>query len=137
MTPAGLSTLLQAFFARRLIGQLSASPHTVAAYRDTFRILLRFATERLRRAPSDLRVEDIDAPFISRFLDALERQRGNSERTRNCRLAAVHAFFRYVAIEDPAHALQCQQILAIPSKRHERNPVEFLSRGGRGAPRRS
>lgn len=127
MTPAGLSTLLQAFFARRLIGQLNASPHTVAAYRDTFRLLLRFATERLRRAPSDLRVEDIDAPFISRFLDALERQRGNSERTRNCRLAAVHAFFRYVAIEDPAHALQCQQILAIPRKRHERGPVEFRS----------
>jgi integrase len=127
MTQASLSGLLQRFFTERLVGQLNASPHTVAAYRDTFRILLRFASGRIERAPCDLLVEDLDAAFVSRFLASLETQRRNSESTRNCRLAAVHAFFRYVAVEEPARALQCQQVLAIPRKRHERGPVEFLA----------
>ncbi len=121
-------SLLQRFFSDRLINQLSASPHTVASYRDTFRLLLSFATERLRRSPSDLNMDQLDETFVTAFLDHLEHKRGSSIRTRNTRLAAVHAFFQYVAISEPAHALRCQRVLAIPSKRYVRKPVEFLTR---------
>jgi site-specific recombinase XerD len=118
--------LLQAFFTDRLLHQRRASPHTVAAYRNTFRLLLRFAATRLGRAPSRLALADLDAAFLGEFLDHLERDRGNSARSRNARLAALHAFFRYVALAEPAHALHCQRVLAIPSKRFERGIVEFL-----------
>jgi len=127
MTAASFPSLLQRFFTHRLLGQLSASPHTVASYRDTFRLLLRFAADRLRRAPSDLQLEQLDASFLGTFLDYLEHERGNCVRTRNTRLAALHAFFRYVALSEPAYALHCQRVLAIPSKRYARGPVEFLS----------
>jgi site-specific recombinase XerD len=127
MTATKFPCLLQRFFTDRLLGQLNASPHTVAGYRDTFRLLLHFAMDRLKRAPSDLRLEDLDAPFLGAFLDYLEHERGNCARTRNTRLAALHAFFRYVAFSEPAFALHCQRVLAIPSKRYERGPVEFLS----------
>ena len=90
-------------------------------------MLLRFASERLRRAPSQLRMEDLDAPFLGKFLEDLELTRGNCARTRNNRLAALHAFFQYVAVSEPALALHCQRVLAIPSKRYERGPVEFLT----------
>ena len=126
MTTASLPPLLQRFFTDRLLGQLGASPHTIACYRDAFRLLLRFAAERLRRAPSGLRVEDLDAAFLAQFLDHVEHTRGCSARTRNIRLSALHAFFRYVALEEPPYALHCQRVLAIPAKRHERRPVEFL-----------
>ena len=118
--------LLQAFFTDRLIRQRRASPHTVAAYRNSFRLLLGFATARLRRAPSRLVMADLDAAFLGEFLDHLEQERGNCARSRNARLAALHAFFRYVAASEPAHALHCQRVLAIPSKRFERGVVEFL-----------
>lgn len=126
MSASDFPALLQAFFTDRLLAQRQASPHTVAAYRNTFRLLLRFAAERLGRAPSHLLLSDLDATFLGKFLDYLERERGNSARSRNARLAALHAFFRYVAFTDPAHALLCQRILAIPSKRFERGIVEFL-----------
>jgi len=122
-----LQSLIQLFFTDRLLKQLGVSPHTVAAYRDAFRLLLQFASERLRRAPSALGIEDLDAPFLGTFLDYLEAVRGNGTRTRNNRLAALHAFFHYVSISEPSLALQCQRILAIPSKRHERAPVAFLT----------
>jgi integrase/recombinase XerD len=128
MSPvASLPALLQRFFTDRLLGQLGASPHTIAAYRDTFRLLLRFAAGQLGRAPSALRLEDLDAAFLGGFLDHLERERGNSPRTRNNRLGALHAFARYVALTEPAQALHCQQVLAIPTKRYTREPVEFLT----------
>ena len=127
MKEASLQSLVQLFFTDRLLKQLGVSPHTVAAYRDSFRLLLQFASERLRRPPSELRIEDIDAPFLGKFLDYLEEVRGNCARTRNNRLAALHAFFQYVSISEPALALHCQRILAIPSKRHERAPVAFLT----------
>jgi integrase/recombinase XerD len=127
MSTANFPGLLQRFFMDRLVHQLGASEHTVASYRDTFRLLLCFAEERLGRAPSALHLGDLDAPFLSLFLDHLEAGRHNCIRTRNTRLAALHAFFRYAAFAGPAHALQCQQVLAIPGKRHERGPVEFLS----------
>lgn len=127
MSTGGLASHLRSFFTDRLLGQLDASPHTVAGYRDTFRLLLRFAAKRLHRAPSDLRVEELNASFVGAFLEHLERERGNSARTRNTRLAALHAFFKHVALSDPGLALDCQRVLAIPAKRYDRGPVEFLT----------
>jgi site-specific recombinase XerD len=124
---ADFPALLQAFFTDRLLRQRHASPHTITAYRATFRLLLRFASARLGRAPSNLEIANLDAALVGDFLDHLERDRGNSARSRNARLAALHAFFRYVAITEPAHALHCQRVLAIPSKRFDRGLVEFLS----------
>lgn len=128
MISAGLPSLLQSFFTDRLLRQRQASPHTIAGYRDSFRLLLQFAKERLGKKPSKLMIEDLDAPFLGAFLEHLESVRKNSARTRNARLAAIHSFFQYVALEEPAHALHCQRILAMPNKRHERRPIEFLNR---------
>src|SRR5437867_11294794 len=127
MNASSFPALLQRFFTERLITQQGASPHTIAGYRDTFRLLLQFATERLGRMPSVLRLEELDAEFLERFLEHLEHDRRNRPRTRNHRLSALHAFFRYVALAEPAFGLQCQRILAIPAKRFERGPVEFLT----------
>jgi integrase/recombinase XerD len=127
MSVSSFQSLLQSFFTDRLLKQLGASRYTIAAYRDAFRLLFQFASKRLGRTPSELLMENLDASFLGEFLDYLEADRGNSARTRNNRLAAIHAFFRYVAISEPALALQCQRILAIPSKRYRRNPVEFLT----------
>ena len=126
MTAADFPALLQSFFTDRLLRQRQASPHTVAAYRATFRLLFRFAAARLGRAPSRLVIADLDAAFLGEFLDHLEHERGNSARSRNARLAALHAFFRYVALTEPTHALHCQRVLAIPNKRFARGIVEFL-----------
>lgn len=127
MSPAGLPSLVQRFFTQRLLEQQGLSSHTVASYRDTFRLLLAFATKHIGRVPSKLRIEDFDVSLIEAFLQHLEHSRGNSVRTRNTRLAALHAFFRFVAVSEPALFLQCQRILAIPSKRCEHGPVEFLT----------
>ena len=127
MSAADFPSLLQRFFVDRLVRQLGASPHTVASYRDTFRLLLCFTCDRLGREPSDLRLEDLDATLLVQFLVHLERERHVSVRTRNTRLAALRSFFRYVAFCEPAHALLCQRVLVIPNKRHERGPIEFLS----------
>ena len=96
-TPADLSPLLEAFFTQRLIAQRKVSPHTINSYRDTFRLLLKFAERRLRCPPSKLTVENLAAPFLAAFLDHLEADRANGPRTRNLRLAAIHSFFRYAA----------------------------------------
>jgi site-specific recombinase XerD len=128
MISADLPSLLQSFFTDRLLRQRQASPHTIAGYRDCFRLLLHFAKERLGKMPSKILIEDLDVPFLCLFLEHLEGVRKNSARTRNARLAAIHSFFQYVALEEPAHALHCQRILAVPNKRHERRPIEFLNR---------
>jgi site-specific recombinase XerD len=127
MSVSSLQSLIQCFFTDRLLKQQGASQYTVAAYRDAFRLLLQFGCKRLGRSPSKLLIEDFDVPFLGQFLQHLELDRGNCTRTRNNRLAAIHAFFQYVAINEPACALQCQRVLAIPSKRYERGPVEFLT----------
>jgi integrase/recombinase XerD len=127
MSVSSLQSLIQRFFTDRLLKQLGASQYTVAAYRDAFRLLLQFGCERLGRPPSGLLMADLDVPFLGQFLQHLELDRGNCTRTRNNRLAAIHAFFQYVAINEPALALQCQRVLAIPSKRYQRGPVEFLT----------
>jgi site-specific recombinase XerD len=125
MTP--LAPLLEAFFSDRLLRQRRASPHTIAAYRDAFRLLLAFAEKHLRKAPSDLLLADLDAPLIAAFLDHLETERGNAARSRNARLAAVHSFFRFAAVREPAHAGIIQRVLALPQKRCDKDLVAFLA----------
>ena len=127
-TTANLAVLLQAFFTDRLIRQRQASPHTIASYRDTFRLLLGFAQQRLKKAPSALALEDIDAPFVDAFLDHLEKERGIGPRSRNTRLAAVRSFFHYAAFSEPGHSALIQRVLAMPIKRYDRRPIEFLTR---------
>lgn len=123
-----LAPLLEAFFVDRLIRQRQVSEHTIAAYRDSFRLLLRFAQARLGKSPSQLKLDDLDAAFISAFLDHLEGERNNSVRTRNARHAAIRSLFRYVALEEPAHAALIQRVLAIPQKRCAHPLVTFLDR---------
>ena len=119
--------LVQAFFTDRLLRQRGARPNTVAGYRDSFRLLLQFAAERLGKDPSNLSLEDLDAPFLGDFLNHLEKDRCNSARTRNTRLAAIHSFFRYVSFHEPRCIDLCRRVLAIPSKRYERKLIEYLT----------
>ena len=120
--------LLERFFTQRLMQQREASAHTIASYRDTFRLLLKFVQKRLCKAPCTLSLEDIDARIVVDFLAELEKVRKVTARTRNLRLTAIHSFFRYVAFEAPAHAAQIQRVLAIPAKRFARKLVPFLNR---------
>jgi integrase/recombinase XerD len=122
-----LAPALQAYFTERLINQRAASPNTIAAYRTTFRLLLRFAAQRTATAPSKLDLDALDANLISAFLDHLERGRGNSPATRNNRLAAIHSLFGYLALHHPEHAGNIQRILAIPPKRTERHLLTYLT----------
>ena len=122
-----LAPTLQAFFTDRLIGQKRASAHTIAAYRDTLRLLLTFAAEHAGKPPSDLDIEDLQAPLIGAFLDHLEHERGNTIRTRNARLAAIRSLFRYAALRHPEHAATIQRVLAIPTKRHDQALITFLT----------
>ncbi|MGO9335293.1 MAG: tyrosine-type recombinase/integrase [Acidimicrobiales bacterium] len=123
-----LAPTLEAFFTTRLALQQEASPATVASYRDTIRLLVRFASERTRRPPQELDLADLDAPLIGAFLEHLERQRNNSARTRNARLAAIRALFGFAALSHPEHGASIQRVLAIPQKRFERAVVCFLTR---------
>jgi len=125
---SALAPTLQAFFTDRLVRQRHASPETVAAYRDALRLLVCFASHQLHKPPSQLGIDDLDASLIASFLDHLERERGNSVRTRNARLAAVHSLFRFAALRHPEHAELIQRVLAIPPKRFERALISFLSR---------
>ena len=125
MTP--LAPLLQNFFSDRLMTQCRVSPHTISAYRDTFRLLLGFASLRLKKAPCDLSLEDLQAELVGEFLNHLERSRKNGIRTRNARLAAIRSFFRYLAAREPTRLGMIQRVLAIPQKRFERNIVRFLT----------
>lgn len=122
------ATLLEGFFTSRLMQQQQASPHTIASYRDTFRLLLRFAYERLETRPSALKFEQVDATIITAFLHEMEDKRGVSARSRNLRLSAVRSFFQYAAFEVPDHAAQIQRVLAIPGKRYTRKQVCHLTR---------
>lgn len=122
-----LPGLIEGFFTRRLVSQRNVSAHTIASYRDTFRLLFAFAEKELHRAPTQLALEDLNAEFIGHFLDMVERERGNGARTRNLRLTAIRSFFRYAALEVPEHASLIQRVLAIPPKRCERKIVGFLT----------
>jgi len=127
-TQPSFSALLQAYFTDRLVGQRNASPHTIASHRDTFRLLLGFAQQALKKAPPALAITDLDAPFIGRFLAHVEKDRGNTPQTRNVRLAAIHSFFNYLALQEPSLGALAQRVLAIPGKRHKTKPVDFLTR---------
>ena len=127
MTAHPLPPQVQTFFTERLINQLGASPNTVASYRDTFRLLLGFASNETGRRPTDLRVEDIDAGLVGRFLDDLESGRHNSIRSRNTRLTAIRSFFSHVSRREPALLDHCRQVLALPSKRFDQRMIEYLS----------
>ena len=126
MNAATLPALIQRFFTDRLCVQMEASRNTVAGYRDTFRLLLRYASARHGKPPVKLTVEDIDADLIADFLVHTETTRGNSARSRNTRLAAIRSFYRYVAMNDPTSLLHCQRILAMPNKRYVKRTVTFL-----------
>lgn len=123
-----VAALLQRYFTQRLMQQRQASPHTIASYRDTFKMLLQFTNKRLHKAPSALRLGDIDAPLVVAFLDDLEVSRSITARTRNLRLTALHSFFRFASYEAPTHAAQIARVLAIPAKKFTRALVPFLSR---------
>jgi integrase/recombinase XerD len=121
-----LAPTLEAFFTERLAHQRQASPHTIASYRDSLRLLLQFAQQRTGVPPSRLDLADLDAKLIGAFLDHLELERGSSVRTRNIRLAAVRALFGFAALRHPEHAALIQRVLDIPQKRYESNDVSFL-----------
>src|SRR5215468_5562417 len=126
--PANLPALLQSFFTTRLMTQRKVSPHTIASYRDTFRLLLQFAQKRLHKAPSQLALDDLDASLVGTFLEDLEKRRHNGPRSRNLRLTAIRSFFRYASLEAPAHSGLIQRVLAIPNQRQRRTLVGFLTR---------
>ena len=127
-TQSDFPRLLAMFFTKRLMQQRQASPHTIASYRDTFRLLVRYAQRKLNKSPSKLVLEDFDSTFLGAFLSHLENERGNNARTRNTRLAAIRSFFCYVALQEPCHAALAQRVLAIPDKRYTRRSVAFLNR---------
>lgn len=124
----GLPTLIERFFTERLMRQRNVSPHTIASYRDTFRLLFSFAHARLRKPPSGLALRDLDASFISGFLDDIEKSRSVSVTTRNLRLTAIRSFFRFAAFEVPDHSDHIQRVLSIPTKRHDKRQMHFLER---------
>src|SRR2546425_924156 len=126
-SPSSFAVLLEGFFTERLMHQRQASPHTIASYRDTFRLLLQYTEKRLRKPPSRLTFEEIDAPLLAGFLNDLEKTRGITPRSRNLRLTAIRSFFHYAAYETPAHSAQIQRVLAIPGKRHDRVQIHFLT----------
>jgi site-specific recombinase XerD len=124
---SALAPAMQAYFTDRLVAQRGASPNTIAAYCQTFRLLLQFAANRTATTPSELDIAELDAPLIAAFLEHLENVRGNSVRSRNHRLAAIHSLFAYLALHHPEHAASIQRVLAIPHKRTERNLVTYLT----------
>lgn len=123
-----LAPTLEAFFTQRLMTQLSASPHTIASYRDSWRLLLGYVHQQTGTCPSALDIAQLDAPTIGAFLTHLEVDRGSAIRTRNLRLAAIHSLFRFAALHHPEHAASIQRVLAIPQKRYERTDITFLNR---------
>jgi integrase/recombinase XerD len=125
---SNVATLIERYFTDRLMRQRNVSTNTIASYRDTFRLLFTFAQARLRKPPSALVLEDLDAPFVNSFLGDLEKNRGASIRTRNLRLTAIRSFFRFVSFEEPARGDLIQRVLAIPNKRHDKRQVHFLTR---------
>ena len=124
---SALAPLLQAFFTERLARQRDASPHTIASYRDSFRLLLTFLYEQTGKSPSKLQLEDLDAARITAFLSYLENERSNSVRTRNARLTAIHSFFHFAALKAPECSERIARVLAIPEKRHESTLISYLT----------
>jgi integrase/recombinase XerD len=120
-------SLLESFFLDRLMREKQVSAHTITSYRDTFRLLIQYARRRLHKTPSDLSVPELDSAFVGEFLDHLEKERANSARSRNVRLAAIHSFFKYVSLHAPEYSAVAQRVLAMPRKRYIRRPIDFLT----------
>lgn len=120
--------LCQSFFSKRLVTQRRASPHTVSAYAQTFRLFLAYAERQLRTPPSKLSLAQLDADLVAGFLGSLESDRGNGVRSRNARLASLRSFYQFAALEAPQHAGLIQRVLAIPYKRLTRRLVGYLTR---------
>ena len=127
-TTPDFSPLCQSFFSKRLMAQRKASPHTISAYAQTFRLLMTYAQKRLGTPPSKLSLAQLDAPFIAKFLDDLESSRANGARSRNARLASLRSFYHYAALEAPQYAGLIQRVLGIPYKRLARRLVTYLTR---------
>ena len=127
MTVPTVTSLLQGFFTERLVRQLQASPQTISAYRDTIKLLLMFAAQKTKKAPSRLTIDDLDAVTVGAFLSYLDNERHNSTATRNARLAAIHSFYRYALPLIPDRAHTASQVLAIPQRRHDRAIVSYLT----------
>src|SRR5438477_12110577 len=123
-----IAPLVQSFFTDHLVHQRRASPQTVASYRDTFRLLIQHLSQTTGKKPSDLTLDDLQAKAIMRFLDGIERDRGNSVQTRNARLAAIRSFFRLVTLREPARLDLAAQVLAIPTQRADRRLIGYLTR---------
>lgn len=121
-----LAPTLQRFFTTRLASQYGASPHTVSAYRDSWRLLLNYTSRETGTEPAELDLAQINAELINGFLTDLEEERGNSVRTRNCRLAAVHSFLSYASRYHPEHLDTISRVLAIPAKRKPRPEISYL-----------
>jgi site-specific recombinase XerD len=129
MTNSSLvAPLLQVFFTDYLCHQKRVSPQTIISYRDTFRLLLTFLRDITGIEPCALRVVDLDAPAVLRFLDHLEQQRGNTVSSRNVRLSAIRSFFRLVALRDPESIGFATRVLAIPVKREDKKLIGYLTR---------
>jgi len=128
MKPTDFSVHVTTFLTHYLATQRNVSPNTIKAYRDVFTLLLRFCRDLQGIAPERLRLEQLDVSLVEAFLDYLEKERRSAPTTRNHRLAALHAFFRYLQSEEPDRMLQCQKILAIPQRRHARATVGYLSK---------
>jgi integrase/recombinase XerD len=122
-----LAPILQGFFTDRLIRQRQASPHTIAAYRDSLRLLVAYTARALGKQPVDLDVADLDAAVVVAFLSHLETERGNSVTTRNARLAAIRSLFRHAALHAPEDAAVIARVLAIPPKRCDQAIVDYLT----------
>ena len=127
-TSRNVSSLLQEFFTEYLINQRRASQHTIASYRDSFCLLLKYVQQQLKKSPVVLELSDLNARFIGDFLIHLEKNRGVCARSRNQRLAAIRSFFHYISLYAPEHIALIQQVLAVPSKRYEKKIVGFLER---------
>ena len=126
--PPDFAKLVQDFFGDSLVHQKNVSPHTLAGYRDSFRLLLVYVGRRRRRSAAELALNDLDAPMVLAFLEDLESTRKNCVRTRNVRLAAVRAFMSYAASRDPTSLPVVQRVLAIPCKRSHRPLLGYLTR---------
>lgn len=122
-----IAPTLQAFFTDRLARHKRASEHTIAAYRDTMRLLLAFIQQRTKTSPAKLDWAQLDGPAILAFLDDLEHRRGNTIRTRNARLTAIRSLFAYASLRHPEHAASIAQVLAIPAKRFEKATITYLT----------
>ena len=124
--PNDLARALRAFFADHLPRVRGASAHTIQSYRDSLVLLLRFVSIQTKRFVTELDLDDLGPQQVLAFLEYLETDRHNLVSTRNVRLAAIHAFFRYCAMECPARLEHCQRVLAVPFKRTDSRPVEYF-----------